>query len=222
MKSLKSSLPLLVISILFFTACKSSQQRKAEMEEKYGYISDEVRNLETIKAYASKWGIPEESFYVLDLKDYDEEIFSYQENNKRLTHDLYQWHQLMVFNQSDHLLSYQLNCTTKRVDNNWQWNYEGTFDQYPPQDKSVKKYQKELKLSNISPFFKDLSNTSFSEKIKNDTDIVIVAFWTIYHGKQSRNLIEEVLKYRKTHADKKVQFVFLNHSSDHIKNEIPL
>lgn len=216
-----SSLSLLIISILFFNACKSAQQRKIEAEEQYGYLPDEVRNLETIKSYATEWGIPEESLYIMDTKGYSDEIYSYEDDNKRLTHDLYQWHQLMVFDQSDHLLSYQLNCTTKKIDDNWEWNYEGTFDQYPPKDKSVKKYQQELKLSNISPYFKDLSNKSFSEKISKDTEIFIIVFWTIYNGRQSKNLIEEVLAYRKMHADKKIEFVFLNQPSGSIENEIP-
>jgi hypothetical protein len=215
-----STLSLFIISILLFNACKSAQQKKLETEEKYGYLPDEVRSLETIKAYASEWGIPEESLYILDTKNYSDEIYSYEEDNKRLTHDLYQWHQLMIFDQSDHLLSYQLNCTTKTIEDNWKWNYEGTFDQFPPKDKSVKKYQKELKLSNISPYFKDLSNNSFSEKISNETEIFIIVYWTIYNGRQSKNLIEEVLKYRKIHADKKIELVFLNQPSGHIEDEI--
>ncbi|WP_375579718.1 hypothetical protein ABWH96_01170 [Marivirga tractuosa] len=213
------TLSLLIISILFFNACKSSQQRKAEAEEKYGYIPDEVRNLETIKVYAEKWGIPEESLFIMDTKNYSDEIYSYEDDNKRLTHDLYQWHQLMVFDQSDRLLSYQLNCTTKRIDDNWEWNYEGTFDQFPPKDNSVKKYQRELKLSNISPYFKDLSNNTLNERINKDAEIFIIVYWTIYNGRQSKNLIEEVLEYRKKHADKKIEIVFLNQPSGFIKDE---
>ncbi|WKV13268.1 hypothetical protein [Marivirga harenae] len=215
-----STLSFLILTILFLTSCKSAQQRKIDAEEKYGYLPDEVRNLETIKAYASEWGIPQESLYIMDTKNYSDEIYSYESDNKRLTHDLYQWHQLMVFDQSDSLLSYQLNCTTKRVDNNWKWNYEGTFDQYPPKDKSVKKYQRELRLSNVSPYFKDLSGKPFSEKISEDTELFIIVYWTIYNGRQSKNLIEEVLNYRRMQADKKIELVFLNQPSVFIENEM--
>ncbi|MGJ3233377.1 hypothetical protein [Marivirga sp.] len=214
-----STLSLLILTILFLNACKSAQQRKIEAEEKYGYLPDEVRNLETIQAYAEEWGIPEESLYIMDTKKYSDEIYSYEDENKRLTHDLYQWHQLMVFDRSDRLLSYQLNCTTKRKEDNWKWNYEGTFNQYPPKDESVKKYQRELKLSNISPYFKDLSNNTLSDRINKDAEIFIIVYWTIYNGRQSKNLIEEVLNYRKKYADKKIQLVFLNQPSVFIEDE---
>lgn len=211
------ALAVLIISVLILNSCKSAQQWKIEAEEQYGYLPDEVRNLETIKFYASEWGIPDESLYILDTKNYSDEIYSYEIGNKRLTHNLYQWHQLMVFDQTDNLLSYQLNCTTKKTADNWKWNYEGTFDQFPPKDKTVKKYQRDLKLSNISPYFKDLLGNSFSKK--KDSEIFIIVYWTIYNGRQSKNLIEEVLKYRKAYPDEKIQLVFLNQPSPFIETE---
>lgn len=215
-----TTLSLLLISIIFFNACKSSQQRRAETEEEYGYISDEVRNLETVKTYANKWEIPDESLYIIDFENYVDIVRGYVENNRRLAKDLSQWHMLMVFDSNDSLLSYQINCNTKRKNNDWQWNYLGTFNQYPPQDNSVRKYHHEFKFTDLIPVIKDVKGNSIENHIESKADITIVVFWTIYHGRQSKNLIREVLDYDEKFKDKSVELVFLNHPSRRIVNEL--
>ncbi|MGM0579387.1 MAG: hypothetical protein ACQETL_01815 [Bacteroidota bacterium] len=215
-----STLSILFISIVFFSACKPYQQRRAETEEKYGYVSDEVRNLETIKTYAEKWEIPDESLYVIDYEDYVDIVRDFGENNKRLAKDLSQWHMLMVFDSKDSLISYQINCNTKRKNNDWQWNYLNTFNQYPPRDNSVRKYHNELKFSDLIPVIKDTEGVPFENHIEAKEGITIVVFWTIYHGRQSKNLIREVLDYDEKYKDKSVQLVFLNHPSARGVNEL--
>ncbi len=211
---------LLLISIVFFSACKSYQQRRAETEEEYGYVSDEVRNLETVKTYAEKWEVPDESLYIMDYAAYVDIVRDFNENNGRLAKDLSQWHMLMVFDSKDSLISYQINCNTKRKNNDWQWNYTGTFNQYPPLDKTVKKYHHELKFSNLIPVIKDAEGNSFENHMEAEADLTIVVFWTIYHGRQSKNLIREVLDYNEKYKNKSVQLVFLNHPSSRVVNEL--
>ncbi|WKK76511.1 hypothetical protein QYS49_04100 [Marivirga salinae] len=217
MKNLTLSLLLIII---FLTACKSSQQRRAEAEEDYGYVSDEVRNLETVKTYSEKWEVPDESLYIIDFENYVGIVRGYIENNRRLAKDLSQWHMLMVFDSNDSLISYQINCNTKRKNNDWQWNYLGTFNQYPPQDNSVKKYHHELKFSDLIPVIKDAEGNPYESNPESKADITIVVFWTIYHGRQSENLIREVLDFDKKHKEKSVELVFLNHPSSRIINEL--
>lgn len=215
-----STLPLLLISIVIFIACKSSQQRRAEAEEEYGYVNDEVRNLETIKTYAEKWEVPDENLYIIDYKGYVDKVRDYVEVNKRLAKDLSQWHMLMVFDSKDSPISYQINCNTKRKNNDWQWNYTGTFNQYPPRDNSVRKYHHELKFTDLVPVIKDAEGNSFENHIESKADITIVVFWTIYHGRQSKNLIREVLDYNEKFKDKSIELVFLNHPSTRVINEL--
>lgn len=215
-----TSLPLLLISFVLFSACKPYEQRRAETEKEYGYVTDEVRNLETIKTYSEKWEVPNEDLYVIDYKGYVDVVRAFAENNKRLAKDLSQWHMLMVFDSKDSLISYQINCNTKRKNNDWQWNYLGTFNQYPPQDKTVRKYHHELKFTDLIPVIKDTEGNPFESHTEPKADLTIVVFWTIYHGRQSKNLLKEVLDYDEKYKDKSVQLVFLNHPSSRVVNEL--
>jgi hypothetical protein len=213
-----SILPLLLTPIFFISACKSHQQRRAETEEQYGYVANEVRNLETVKTYADKWGIPEESLYLINFEDYVDKVVDFSEDNQRLAKDLSQWHQLMVFDSNDSLISYQINCNTKRKNNDWQWNYLGTFDQFPPQDQTVKKYHHDLKMSDLTSVIQDSEGNPF--QLDTNADLKVVVFWTIYHGRQSENIIKEVFNFNEKFKDKSIQLVYLNHPSSREINEL--
>ncbi|MDN4166760.1 hypothetical protein QWY31_14710 [Cytophagales bacterium LB-30] len=207
---MNKKIQLFFLVILILTSCKSAEQRKIHAIQKFGYLDSIEPSKENISLYASKWGIEPNELYILDQESYKKTIWSFYENNKRLTHDLYQWHQLFVFNADENLISYQLNCRTKIVANDWDYNSRGTFSTYPPSDNSLKEFNKELKLSQLSPHFINEAGNALNEENIKDFELIIVTYWSIYHGRQSQKLIQTVLDYKKKHTDKRIKYVFVN------------
>ena len=201
---------LLLLLVVVATSCNVAEKMQLAAVDKYGYLPNVEATKENIAAYASEWGIEQEELYFLDKQGYRETIWSIDKENEQLTHDLYQWHQLFVFDNSEGLLSYQVNCRTKVKDNNWNYDSKGTFDTYPPNDDSLKDFNKDLQLSQIAPYFINSEGNSLMDEDIADYDIVIVAYWTIYHGRQSENLINTVLDFKNQYSDKRIKYVFVN------------
>jgi hypothetical protein len=74
----------------------------------------------------------------------------------------------------------------------------------------LKDYNKDLKLSQIAPHFVDFNGNSLKNESIADYDIIIVAYWNIYHGRQSKNLIKTILEYKNGNKDKRIKYVFVN------------
>jgi hypothetical protein len=200
---------IIVLAFLpFFQTCVSTN--KISYVEKYGYIENVEATDKNIEEYARKWNIDSSELYILDVDGYKKEIWSYNEENKKLTHDLYQWHQLMIYDKDGSIISYQLNCRTKVKNNDWQFDAAGTFDSFPPSDNTLVRFNKDLKLGQLSPYYINLSGVPLSDESAKNYSFTIVVYWSIYHGRQSENLINVVKDYQKANPEENIKYVFVN------------
>lgn len=201
---------LTLLCLLFLCGCGALNKiitKKAEA--KFGYLPEVDDSRDNAKQYAEKWGISEDQLYFLDRKGYHKHIWK-EGTNKELTHDLYQWHQMMIFDSKGELKSYQLNCRAPIKSKNWDWKTTGILESYPPQiDHSTMDFNKNVRLSDLSPYFIDQENHALSTEDLSNYEAVIVVYWTIYHGRQSENLIKAAKIYNSRFPEGKIKYVFL-------------
>ena len=157
-----------------------------------------------------------------DQKDYDQMITSVLDRNFKINHivsdygqfDAYRtcvqdslWqHQTAVqpvqilYFKKDSLLSYHINCTAKGGFSNLNWNTDQRFETFPP-----------LSAVTITPQMQNLSKIRDIYGINDDSEYLVVVFWTNMLPKISKSAIETVkTNLRENGAVKKAAIVLIN------------
>ena len=157
-----------------------------------------------------------------DQKDYDQMITSVLDRNFKINpivsdyeqFDAYRtciqdslWqHQTAVqpvqilYFKKDSLLSYHINCTAKGGFSNLNWNTDQRFETFPP-----------VSAVPITPQMQNLSKIRDIYGIHDDSEYLIVVFWTNMLPKISKSAIETVkTNLRENGAAKKAAIVLIN------------
>ena len=107
--------------------------------------------------------------------------------------------QILYF-KKDSLISYHINCTAKGGFSNLNWNTDQRFETFPP-----------LSAVTITPQMQNLSKIRDIYGIHDDSEYLIVVFWTNMLPKISKSAIETVkTNLRENGAVKKAAIVLIN------------
>ena len=107
--------------------------------------------------------------------------------------------QILYF-KKDSLLSYHINCTAKGGLSNLNWNTDQRFETFPP-----------VSAVTITPQMQNLSKIRDIYGINDDSEYLIVVFWTNMLPKISKSAIETVkTNLRENGAAKKSAIVLIN------------
>ena len=107
--------------------------------------------------------------------------------------------QILYF-KKDSLLSYHINCTAKGGFSNLNWNTDQRFETFPP-----------VSAVPITPQMQNLSKIRDIYGIHDDSEYLIVVFWTNMLPKISKSAIETVkTNLRENGAVKKAAIVLIN------------
>ena len=107
--------------------------------------------------------------------------------------------QILYF-KKDSLLSYHINCTAKGGFSNLNWNTDQRFETFPP-----------VSAVPITPQMQNLSKIRDIYGIHDDSEYLIVVFWTNMLPKISKSAIETVkTNLRENGAIKKAAIVLIN------------
>ena len=107
--------------------------------------------------------------------------------------------QILYFTK-DSLLSYHINCTAKGGFSNLNWNTDQRFETFPP-----------VSAVPITPQMQNLSKIRDIYGINDDSEYLIVVFWTNMLPKISKSAIETVkTNLRENGAAKKAAIVLIN------------
>jgi len=190
---------LTLILVLGLTSCSSIIQGL------YGIKNAKELNDQTIIRYSEKYNIPLIDNYKLDtayltfLSSLDSTNFKEQIKNH------YQPLQVLYYNKTGQLESFQINCYAGGFPN-LDWNRDHVFTTFPPQKQAPTDsiISLDLQLKYINP----LSQTS-TFSIENYEYIVFV-YWNRLMGRQSKRLIQFVQENYKLAKDYKVKIIYVN------------
>ena len=108
--------------------------------------------------------------------------------------------QQILYLKKDSLLSYHINCTAKGGLSNLNWNTDQRFETFPPATAVP-----------ITPQMQNLSKIRDIYRINDDSEYLIVVFWTNMLPKISKSAIETVkTNLRENGAVKKAAIVLIN------------
>ncbi len=200
---------LIFISALGLTSCSSILQGL------YGIKSPIEINDKLIIRYSEKYNIPLTDSYKLDTT-YLTYISSLDLINlKEQIKNHYQPLQVLYYDKTGQLESFQVNCYTGGFPN-LQWNRGSIMTAFPP--------QKQAPIDSIIPlnlqlrFLKPLSQTK-NISFEN-YDYIVIVYWSKFMGRQSKRLIEIVQKNYKLAKDYKVKIIYVNNDNIFALTEI--
>jgi len=200
---------LIFISALGLTSCSSILQGL------YGIKSPIEINDKLIIRYSEKYNIPLTDSYKLDTT-YLTYISSLDSINlKEQIKNHYQPLQVLYYDKTGQLESFQVNCYTGGFPN-LQWNRGSIMTTFPP--------QKQAPIDSIIPlnlqlrFLKPLSQTK-NISFEN-YDYIVIVYWSRFMGRQSKRLIEIVQKNYKLAKDYKVKIIYVNNDNIFALTEI--
>lgn len=171
----------------------------------YGMKKPKTVDEETIARYEKKYNIPIVDNYELDAT-YFSYLFSLDTSQfKEQIKNHYQPLQVLYYDNSGHLVSFQINCYAGGFPN-LKWNRNEIMSTFPP--------QLQAPLDSIFPLktqMKYLKVLAQSAKINTDNyDYIVIVYWNIFMGRQSKRLIRFVQNNRKLEQDKKIKIIYVN------------
>ena len=190
---------LILTLVLGLTSCSSIIQGL------YGIKNPKELNDQTIIRYSEKYNIPLIDNYKLDtayltfLSSLDSTNFKEQIKNH------YQPLQVLYYDKTGQLESFQINCYAGGFPN-LDWKRDSIFETFPPQKQAPidSIFPLDIQIKHLQP----LSQTnSFSIEYY---DYIVIVFWNRLMGRQSKRLIQYVQENIKLARDYKVKIIYVN------------
>jgi len=190
---------LILILVIGLTSCSSVIQGL------YGIKNAKELDDQTIIRYSEKYHIPLSDNYKLDtayltfLSSLDSINFKEQIKNH------YQPLQVLYYNKTGQLKSFQINCYAGGFPN-LDWNRDSLFTTFPPREQAPidSIISIDLQLKYIHPLSQtiDFSNENY--------EYIVIVYWNRLMGRQSKRLIHFVQENRKLAKDYKVKIIYVN------------
>ncbi len=200
----KSIFLFLILTALIFVVASC----QAIMNVAYGMKNPEPVDEKTILHYSKKFKIPIADSYELDTSyiSFLTSLDTIHYKSQRKNH--YQPLQVLYYDKSSQLQSFQVNCYAGGFPN-LQWNKNEIFTTFPPGQQapldSILPYDNHLK------YVRPLSQTiSFSA---DSYDYIVMVYWNEFMGRQSSRLIRYVQDNSKLVTDKKVKIIYVNNDN---------
>lgn len=186
-------------SVIGLTSCSTG------LAALYGMKKIKEVDEKTIVRYSKKYDIPLSDSYEIDtnfisfLYSHDTTIYKAQIKNH------YQPLQVLYFDETRQLKSFQINCYAGGFPN-LKWNRSEIMSSFPPKQQAP--------LDSILPFEKQLSFLRPLTKSENlateNIDYIVVVYWSRFMTRQSRRLIRYVQENSQLATDKKVKIIYAN------------
>ena len=190
---------LILILVIGLTSCSSVIQGL------YGIKNPKGLDDQTIIRYSEKYHIPLSDNYKLDtayltfLSSLDSINFKEQIKNH------YQPLQVLYYNKTGQLKSFQINCYAGGFPN-LDWNRDSLFTTFPPREQAPidSIISIDLQLKYIHPLSQtiDFSNENY--------EYIVIVYWNRLMGRQSKRLIHFVQENSKLAKDYKVKIIYVN------------
>ena len=190
---------LILILVIGLTSCSSVIQGL------YGIKNPKELDDQTIIRYSEKYHIPLSDNYKLDtayltfLSSLDSINFKEQIKNH------YQPLQVLYYNKTGELKSFQINCYAGGFPN-LDWNRDSLFTTFPPREQAPidSIISIDLQLKYIHPLSQtiDFSNENY--------EYIVIVYWNRLMGRQSKRLIHFVQENSKLANDYKVKIIYVN------------
>ncbi|NLJ82988.1 MAG: hypothetical protein GX330_07680 [Bacteroidales bacterium] len=200
---MRRNLSIFIIIVLTFifglTSCTSIFARF------YGIKKIKAVDETTIVRYSKKYNIPIADIYELD-KAYYSYLFSLDTTKyKYQIKNHYQPLQALYYDSLGHLKSFQVNCYAGGFPN-LKWNKNEIMTTFPPKQQapteSIVSLETQLK------YLKPISHTLKPSIV--DYDYIVIVYWNIFMGRQSKRFIRFVQDNRKLETEKKVKIIYVN------------
>ena len=190
---------LILILAIGLTSCSSVIQGL------YGIKKPKELNDQSIMEYSEKYNIPLTDNYKLDtnyltfLSSLDTTKYKEQIKNH------YQPLQVLYYNNTGKLESFQINCYAGGFPN-LDWNRDSIFTTFPPRQQAPidSIISLDLQLKYIHPLSQ---TTDFSYE---NYEYIVIVYWNRLMGKQSKRLIHIVQENRKLANNYKVKIIYVN------------
>jgi hypothetical protein len=189
----------ILILVIGLTSCSSVIQGL------YGIKKPKELNDQEIIQYSKKYNIPLTENYKLDtayltfLSSLDTTKFKEQIKNH------YQPLQVLYYNKTGRLESFQINCYAGGFPN-LDWNRDSIFTTFPPREQapidSIVSRDLQLKYMNPISQTTDFSNENF--------EYIVIVYWNRLMGRQSKRLIHFVQENSKLARGYKVKIIYVN------------
>ena len=159
----------------------------------------------TILEYAKKYNMPLAETFVLDtayttvLTSFDTTKFKEQIKNH------YQPLQVLYYNKTGQLESFQINCYAGGFPN-LDWNRNGIMTTFPPKQQAP--LDKIIPLDTLLKYLDPLPQTK--KTFIKDYDFTVVVFWSIFMGRQSKRLIHIVQENTQLKGKKRIKMIYVN------------
>ncbi len=188
----------ILIPILLLTSCA----------EVMGIKKWKPLTREQILVEARKYKINEVNLFYCDSQSFKTAYFSLKKSDKRLFKDLGQPLQLKFYDiKRDSQFIYLINCYLGGFPN-IKWNRAGSLNFFPPKQGPIKRPDSLFSVkSNFAPLI-PLENSSINN-ISN-YDYLLMIHWSVFMGRQSKNLIKIAKKFVRNNADKSIEVVYVN------------
>lgn len=194
-----------IIFVLFFfglTSCSSV------FTGLYGMKKVKTVDENTIVRYSKKYNIPIGDSYEVDTT-YFSFLFSLDTTQfKAQIKNHYQPLQVLYYDKSGQLQSFQLNCYAGGFPN-LKWDRDEIMTTFPP--------QKQAPLDSIVPLethLKFLRLLSQTIKINPDNyDYIVIVHWNRFMGRQSKRLIRIVKENSELSKPKKLKIIYANNDN---------
>ncbi len=171
----------------------------------YGIKKIKPVDEKTIVRYAKKFNFRDVDSYELDTA-YFSYLFSLDSTKyKTQIKNHYQPLQALYYDNSGHLISFQMNCYAGGFPN-LKWDRNEILTTFPPKQQatidSIVSLDKQIK------YLKPLSQTS--KFYVDNYDYIVIVYWNRFMGRQSKRLIHFVQENSKLEKEKKVKIIYAN------------
>jgi hypothetical protein len=217
--------PLLLLScVMSLGSCKLAYRTLLGVDSTPAWYSNA-----DIEKKAKKYNIPESQLYALDTASYQQHVVEdYKQKVKHLlTQEPIDSAQVKLLNTvlNNDLQSTQIRYfdaqgkPTFKLVNCYidppipmNWNVEGSFDQFPPQN-PIPELQVNQPLSFLLPHFKTMNGDQISFSQLPAADYYAVIYWNSFMIRPSKKLLKTIHKYHLKHPDKKVHVLYVNNQN---------
>lgn len=202
--------------LLSFTGCQLVF-RKA-----IGFKKEKYSSPNRIKKFANKYGIDSNSIncFQIDVEKYWESIKFLEETNPDLLNDYMQPVQIRLYDEEKLNYGYLYSCNVpSKGIFNIDWQKTGIFNEYPPgigdkywgDNLTLRQHPKNpVKLTQDLAYILDMQNNAIDSSQFEKSNYVVLIYWSITGGRQSRNLIEYAKNYAQKHNDKPFSLIYIN------------
>lgn len=205
---------LTLVLLLSFTSCQFVF-RKAIGLKKEKYTSPQ-----RIEKFAAKYGIAPEHSFQIDAERYWKDIKHLENTDPDLLNDYLQPMQIRLYNEEQLNYGYLYSCNVPAKGMfNLDWQKTGIFDVYPPGigDKPLgnnltylQQPKNPVRLSHDLSYVLDLNNSPVDTLQSNQSNYVMLIYWSITGGRQSQNLIDLARRYAQEHQAQSFSLRYIN------------